>query len=453
MSGDEAADFALDRTDERVDAYLGALLGDSDVAVERRDDEWEVTAESADPTGIGPLDEALAAAPEGTIRLVDRDEGRVGRGAAGGDREDRDPDRDDLGPGEYERTGDGALVTAILDADAASAPVGHWRVADGVSDVPDPDWLAESPASVVDRSFRSYYTRRAVCLCFEASIETVSEFERDLLVPVAMDAETEARLPGLEAWFESVTAGPALDPERVVVGGGTASDESAGDGTASDESVGGGAAGGGVADDDRWPDAEEVADLLSAGREYAEEAVSSAVESVRRRATRAANVEFEEYADLKGERIEQLRDERQQLSERLDAIATELDEAADRSERLAALDERSAVRDEREAVAAELDALETARAEGFPVRRREIRARHSVAVELTATAATAVAYEKGDLVVSVRDEGRAGSYTVPYGRGVGVDGDAACDQCGSLLGAENPIRVTDAGPACRSCRE
>lgn len=407
-------EFALDRTQDRLDAYLTALFSAVGVTVERDHRRWSVSARGDPQTGIDPLDEGLASADDGTIRLVTRDE-------LEGDGEGDESDA--LGPDEYVRAPDGDLMAAILAADVESTPVGHWRVADDVSNLPDPDWLANSPARATDRTFRPYYDRTAVCVGFRASIESVSEFERTVALPVAVDSETGEELPRLAEWFASVTETPRRDGERV-------------------EAV-----------EESDLSADRLDGAVSDARRHAESLLSPAVESVRNRSVRAANVELEEYADLQAERIEELREERDRLSERLADVGERLESADGRAERLDALDERSDLREQREAVVSELDALESARQADFPEKRREVRERHSVAVEITATTATAVEYEKGDLALALEEGGRTCRLTLPYGRGVGATEAVECEQCSRALDGTHPARVGRDGVVCDSCRE
>lgn len=402
-------EFALERTGERLDAYLNAVFAASDVTVDSDESDWIVVGESDEPTGVDPLDAALAKAEDGTIRLVGRSGVRADDAGEGGE----------LGPDEYERTPDGSLVKALLEADAESAPVGRWRVEDGISDVPDPEWLAESPVEVVERSFQPYYDRTAVCIVIEASVETVSEFERTITLPIAVDAEAGETLPRLADWFDAATDRP--DGERVEVLDGE-----------------------GVSP-------EEIEDALSVARSEAESAISPTVESIRERSTRAANVEFEEYVELQEEKIETLRDERERLSEQLEATAEELAAADDRTTRLEAVDRRSDLRSERERVESELEALESRRNAGFSEKRREIQDRHSIEVSLAAVSVTLVEYEKGDVTLELRDDDRTRRLTVPYGRGVGITEDVTCARCAASLDSTSRVRAGGDGVVCDSC--
>ncbi|WP_135823670.1 hypothetical protein [Halorussus ruber] len=404
------SDFALDRTQERLEEYLTTVFAASEVTVDQQEGAWRITSQSDTPTGIGPLDSALARADDGRIRLV----------PAAEIAESGETDVE-LGPDEYVRAPDGELVEAILEEDADSSPVGRWRVGDGISDIPDPDWLAESPIEVTNRSFRPYYDRTAVCIVFEASVETVSEFEQTIVVPIAVDAETGERLPKLAAWFDSVTAEPQPGDGRVEV---------------VEESV----------------SADALDGVRSAAQSHAESVLSPKLESIRDRSLRAANVELEEYAGLQDDRIEELRAERERVAEKLEAVGRELEDAADRAERLAAMEERSELREEREEIESELEALESKRERDYPEKRREVRERHAVEVALEAVTVTVVEYEKGDLVVGLAEGGRSRSVTLPYGRGVGVTDAVTCNRCGCSLDAQTSARIGEAGVVCRSCR-
>lgn len=403
--------FALDRTQERLEDYLTAVFSTSEVTVDQQGDAWSITRQSDNPTGIDPLDNALTSAGDGKIRLLPETE-----------IEDSGETDIELGPDEYVRAPDGDLVEAILEADAQSSPVGHWRVVDGITDIPDPGWLAGSPIQVTDRSFQPYYDRTAVCIGFEASIETVSEFEQTITIPIAVDLETGERLPQLAAWFNSITAEPQPDDDRV-------------------EAV------------EKSLSSDALDSVLSSAQSHAESILSPKLESIRERSLRAVNVELEEYADLQDEKIEELREERERISEKLDAVGRELEEATNRSERLAAMEDRSELREEREEVESELEVLESQRKQDYPEKRREVRERHAVEVALEAVTVTVIEYEKGDIVLDLTEEDRSCSITVPYGRGVGITEEVVCERCSRSLDAQVAGQIGNEGVVCSSCRD
>lgn len=403
--------FALDRTQERLEDYLTTVFAGSEVTVDRHEDAWIVTGHSDNPTGIDSLDDALASADDGRIRLLPQAE-----------IEDSSETELALGPDEYVRAPDGDLMEVILEEDAHSSPAGHWRVVDGVTDVPDPGWLTGSPIEVTDRAFQPYYDRTAVCIVFEASVETVSEFEQTITVPIAVDSETGERLPQLTAWFDSITAEPQPDNGRVEV---------------LEEPV----------------SSDAFDSVLSSAQSHAESILSPKLESIRERSLRAANVELEEYAQLQDEKIEELREERERITEKLEEIGRELEEAVDRSERLEAMEGRSELREERDEIESELETLESRRKRGYPEKRREVQERHRVEVDLEAVTVTVVEYEKGDIVLDLVEDGRSCSITVPYGRGVGITEEVTCNRCSRGLDSETSARIGDEGVVCSSCRD
>lgn len=313
----------------------------------------------------------------------------------------------------------------LLDEATEVAPVGRVALtADLVDSYRYPDWVAESDAEVADATFSPYYDRTGVCAFVRVGVETVSEYQTQFLRAVALDAESGDRLPGVAEtlvaeWFE-----PTADPPL----------ESAGESA------------------DAALSEEALADAIAAGRRAAVEDVRDEIAEIRRSASRAADAEFEEYRQLREQRLAELRDEVGSLTDRLRDLADEADGADSRQQRVEILEKRRELKDERERLEAELDEVRREKERGHERKRGEIYDRHAIEVTTTPVAATLVTYERGEMDLTLREGGRTGSVRAPYAVGAGVTDGVDCGVCGEPLSGENPVRVTADGVGCRRCR-
>lgn len=301
---------------------------------------------------------------------------------------------------------DSSFVERLLDEAAERHPVGSLALTGETVDVQLPPWLAESAVQVVDQSFTPYYDRRALCALVHVGIETVSEYQSEELRAVAIDLNAEERRPELAQTYldvaemggEELAPGPTLGRDRVQA-------------------------------------------TLETAREAVEADIAPLVEDVRERATRAAEVELEEYREYVRQRRAELDDEIERLTERIEETTERVESAEEQGDRVKALRERKQLRNERESLREERDDLQADIEADFPERRREVRDRHALTVRLRPVALAAVAYERGDLTLSLDDGTTTTDTSVAYAVGVGVTDDQDCDRCGAALSETNPLAL------------
>jgi hypothetical protein len=265
-----------------------------------------------------------------------------------------------------------------------------------VAEVELPDWLTKSDIVVRSHEFVPYYDRTAVVVLFSLSVETVGEYETELLHAVAVDTRSNEVLDGMEnVLLEAVDEDPSAADVEV--------------------------------------DEMEVEGAVEAARDEVEEGVE--VEEIREKASKAAAVEMEEYRGLQEERLSEKREEAQEVREKVQEATWTAENAGERGERLGALRKREKLNDRLEEIEAEIEGIEAERKDGYPEKRAEVYDRHSVDVRIEPVSVTVVSYEKGDLVVETRSD----ELTFDYATGVGVTEDVICEKCGKELSAEYPL--------------
>ena len=299
-----------------------------------------------------------------------------------------------------------AFVERLFDEAAEKCPTGTLALTGDDVALRLPAWLEASSVDVVDQSFTPYYDRRAICALFHVGIETVSEYETDELRAVAVDRNDLESRPRLAETYLDLA-------ERM-------------DGTLS--------SGGSFAPD-------TVRECLEAAQEIAKDDVGSVVEETRHRATRASEVELEEYREYVTQRLDELTAEIDRLSVRIEKTTEKVDTSSEQSERVAALRERKRLRAERDELREERDELQTAIDAGFPERRREIRDRHALTVRIRPVTLTGVKYERGDLELTLNDGDTVVTETFPFAVGSGILDEQQCDRCGTALSKDNPLAL------------
>lgn len=301
-----------------------------------------------------------------------------------------------------------AFVERLFDEAAEKCPVGSISLTGDDVAFRLPEWLEASTVDVVDQSFTPYYDRRAICVLFHVGIETVSEYETDELRAVAVDRNDHESRPRLAETYLDLA-------ERM-------------DATFS-------------ADNSFATDT--VRECLEAAQGIAEDDVGSVIEETRRRATRASEVELEEYREYVIQRLDELNAESDRLSGRIEEATEKVDTASEQGERVEALRERKQLRAERDELHEERDELQTAIDTDFPERRREIRDRHALTVRIRPVTLTGVKYERGDLELTLKDGETVVTEMFPFAVGTGILDERHCDQCGTVLSKENPLALVD----------
>lgn len=314
---------------------------------------------------------------------------------------------EEVGEGALAVAPESAFVERLIDEAANRTPVGSVALTWQDCETRLPPWITEGPVEVTDQKFTPYYDRRALCTLFHVGIETVSEYQTEDLHAVAVDLGDDERRPRLAETYLDLTEGS--DRQTPSEG--------------------------------RNVDERELIDSLDTARNHAEDAIAPVVRDTRERATRAADVELDEYSQFARQRRSELEEEIDSLTDRISEVTDTIDTAAEQTERVEALRKRKELRADLDDVRSELDDLTTQIERGFPEKRAEIRERHSLTVRIRPVTATSVMYERGDLELSLRLEDASTTVSYPYAVGSGVMEDQACDRCGQELTAENPVTI------------
>jgi len=316
----------------------------------------------------------------------------------------------------------------LLDEAAEIAPIGRIALTNNLLDSGHryPSWVTESDVSVEDSSFSPYYDRTAICVFVKIGVETVSEYQTQFLEAVTVDVESEQSLPGIS---------------KILVEDFFAPGESLSFGTTEydvDESLG--------------VSSEKLASTISAGQKAAVEAVRDEIVEVRQSASRSADSEFEEYRQLQEQRINELQNEINRLSDRLQDLTTDVDGAESQQQRVEALEKRRELKNEKEDLETEVEDLLQEKKSGFAQEREKIFERHAIEITTKPVASTLVAYERGEIELSVSQGGRTDSIRAPYAVGAGVTDDVMCETCRERLSQKNSLTVAPDGIGCKSCR-
>lgn len=326
---------------------------------------------------------------------------------------------DESEAGEDEQTlhPESALFQTVVEEAAGRAPVGATSVTDDDVELRLPGWATESDLEIVDAEFTPYYNRTAVVALVRVSIETVSEYQTELLRAISFDARSKEKLPGLMREFLDLTT---ADRERL------------------DEST------------VELSRGELGRHLKHASREV-EEAVRPKIDEIHENASRAADVELEEYRRLQQQRINELKKDIDSLDDRIDELSQRVQQSVEQVDRKEDLRERKRLRGEREELREQLREVRERREAGFPDKQREIRDRHKLEVSVEPVAVTTVEYETGDLTLSFADDGSRQTITVGYGSGAGVTESVTCDRCERTLTSKNPLYLAGERTICREC--
>ena len=280
-----------------------------------------------------------------------------------------------------------------------------------------PPWITAGDLTVESTDFAPYYDREALCMFFDVGIETVSEYQHELLRPVAVDLGTNEILNGLaETYLEATT----LNHSHLQSAIGSY-------------------------------DAESIDTALATAREAIEEDVTPIVTETREKASRAADVELNEYRQLQEQRLDELAEQIGTLEEQINRLSETIEQTNDHEERVEALRERKWVRHKRDEFEEERAELTTARDKGFPEKHREVYDRHSLSVTIEPAAVTIVSFEKGEIDIGICDGNHSQSLRLPYGTGVGITEKSKCEQCGDPLSADNPGSLSNSGLIGKGC--
>lgn len=309
------------------------------------------------------------------------------------------------------------FVERLLDEAAERTPIGSMALTNEDVEVRIPPWINAGPVDVVEKSFTPYYDRQAICALFHVGIETVSEYQSEEIHAVAVDCAGHDYRPRLTEAYLGLTEIGERQPLT--------------DGPETDRST--------------------LSETLDVARAQIEQKIESTVCDIRERATRAAQVELDEYRQYVRQRRDELTEEIERLAARIEEISEKIDTATVQSERVGALRKRKELRSERDELRSERDRLAEQIEADFPKKRREIRDRHALTVRISPVALTVVSYERGDLELTLRKRDSTVKQSYAYAVGSGVMDDARCSKCGQQLSEKNPIAIDDNRVIGSSC--
>lgn len=372
---------ALPVTERAVSEFVTEYLESLGATIQKDGRRWTVSMPETSATEVS-LDDTV-------VQLVT-------------DSEEVDDDAVALAPGSD-------LFERIVDDAVNRAPLGSAALTGDDVEFDTPEWVASDSVEVTDQRFTPYYDRNALCVLFHVGVETVSEYQRELLRAVAVDLADHEPRPQLAQ---------------------TCLDISERNGTTM---LGG----------DRTPESNELEEAITACGELVETAIDPELQDIRKKATRAATVEIEEYRQFLRQRQDELESETRRLADRVDELSATIDTASERAERLERLRKRKELRSELADLRDELNEVRGDLDRDLPEKRAAIRDRHALTVRIRPVTATTVTYERGDLDVSVQDGGRSATLTCDYAVGVGVLTHPDCEQCGAVLDAQNPVVLPD----------
>jgi ElaB/YqjD/DUF883 family membrane-anchored ribosome-binding protein len=324
---------------------------------------------------------------------------------------------DDAGDGTAEELHpESSFFQTLLSEASERTPTGKITLGTDDTTIQIPEWLRQSDIEVTSAEFTPYYDRTALVVLFDVNIETVSEYQTELLEAVAIDMQSKEFLPTLET-----TVLRLLLPDNETKSG-ESTDISA----------------------------DEAQPLLNTARDQVVSQVQETIDEIHQEASRAADAEVEEYRQMEQQRIEELEEQRASLSGRIDDLSEQIN-SSDESERVEALKERKRLKSDFEDVSTELDELRQRRDQGFPKKQREIRTRHALDVRVKPLTVTEVEYESGDLEMVVATDEHTQELTVGYGTGVGITEAINCSKCGEEFTDRNPVQDVARGLVCSDC--
>ncbi|MXR40493.1 hypothetical protein GRX01_03895 [Halobaculum sp. WSA2] len=310
-----------------------------------------------------------------------------------------------------------AFFQRLLREAGERSPSGKLSI-ESESDIEIPGWIQNGAVEVQGAQFTPYYDRTAIVILFRVGIETVSEYQQELLRAVAVDARSEEHLPRLAESFLERTS---IEANEVFAGNSQLAKE-------------------------------EARPLLDAARDLLLDGIQHRLDEIHQEASRAADSEVEEYRQMQQQRIQELQEEHSNLSSKIDDLSEKIN-TGDEDSRVQALRERKELKSEYEELDETLDELWERRDSGFPERQREIRERHSLDVKVTPLTLTEIEYERGEVDFELIDGNINQTVTLGYGSGIGVADTVRCSACEQELSEHNPIQTISNGLECRSCTE
>ena len=380
-------DAAVSVTQSAVERFTERYLSSIGCGIEMRDDRWVITVPESVDTTLSDGDF--------TLTLTDTP--------------DEEGSAKPLHP-------ESALFQQILSEACERCPTGELSIETDDTDVEIPTWLQESDVEVEDATFTPYYDRTAVVFLFQVSIETVSEYQRELLRAIAIDPRSGEHLPKLEEVFLRLTSLEVNSTTR-----------NQSELTKSD-----------------------VQSLLDTARNQLIDRIQALIDEIHDEASRAADAEVEEFRKMQQQRIDELKKTHSNLSSKIDGLGETIN-SGEEDERVQALKERKELKSKYEEIDTKLGELRERRDQGFPEKQQEIRERHALDIRTTPLTVTQVEYERGEVELSLLEDGRNQTVTVGYGSGIGITEKVQCSSCDRCLSEQNPLQTIRDGLQCVKC--
>lgn len=381
-------DAAVPVTQSVVEQFTDQYLRSIGCTIEKQEGRWDVTVPNEVDTELTPGNHILVCGDD-----VDE----------GGNVEPLHPESQ--------------FFQQILTEASERTPTGKISIESGCNEVEIPSWLQKSDVELKEAQFTPYYDRTAIVILFRVSIETVSEYQSEILRTVAMDIRSGENLPKLEETFLRVTS---LNRRTVTTRSKL--------------------------------DKTRVRPLLDDARSKIVKRVQPQIDEIHQEASRAADAEVEEYRQMQQQRIQELEERHSNLSSKINDLSG-ITNRSGQEERIQALKDRKELKSEYEKIDAELMDLRQRREQGFPERQQEIRERHALDVQVSPLTITEVEYERGEIELELIEKEEMQTVTVGYGSGVGVMEEVRCSSCSEVLCERNPLLSIREGLQCEKCSQ
>jgi hypothetical protein len=380
-------DAAVAVTQSAVERFTEQYLRSRGCDIEIYEDRWEIAVpEGTDTTlGHGNLTLVLGEVPEETDAA------------------------ESLHP-------ESTVFQQILSEASERCAIGKLSIETADTSLEIPTWVQEGDVTVADAQFTPYYDRTAVVCLFRVGIETVSEYQKEYLQAIALDARSGDALPKLEQLFLQSTS----------------IEENSTTSTHSDLGE------------------SDVRSLLDTARGQLIDRIQPMVDEIHEDASRAADAEVEEYRQMQQQRISELEEEYSTLSLKINELSEAIN-SAEQGERVQALKERKELTSEYDEIDVKLSDLRERRDKGFPEKQQEIRERHALDVRVTPLTVTQVDYERGEAILTLADGAVERSLTFGYGIGIGATEDVCCDGCNQVFGGMKLLKSIQEGLRCEDC--
>lgn len=309
------------------------------------------------------------------------------------------------------------LFERIVDDAVNREPLGSATLTGDDVEFDSPNWVASDSVEVTNQQFTPYYDRNALCVLFHVGVETVSEYQREMIRPGAVDLTDHEQRPQLAHSYLELTeqSGSALS-------GGSCE-----------------------------PSDSEFTEALTACREMVTTKLDPEIQEIREKATRTATAEIEEYRQYLQQRQEELKNEKQKLAEQIDELSKATESTSERTERLKRLRKRKELRSDLTDLRDELDEVRDRLNRGMPKKCTAVRDRHALTVRVRPVTSTVITYERGDMEFSIQTDSRSATLTCDYAVGIGTLSQPTCEQCGTALDSQNLAVISNSVVTGQQC--